>query len=267
MNRCLNPACGKPFKAGNYGDRQLVCSSTYKAKCGAKCPGKSCPRCKGSRSFLRPCREWYKAHQLATSPPPRGLGDSWAKVVKAIDGLPLRHSVLLRVARATGLRKGELLGLTWGDVLEAGRSRADVSIRGKWSDVRGFELTKNGTSRKAYLDADARTALEDLYRVQVGGPPRATARIWRLSCAGAWAMWTSFQRRIGLENAETGEPFRFHDLRHTVGVELVAAGKIGLAQQVLGHRSINSTMRYATRTSAEVNAEVDAVRNPPRRKK
>lgn len=268
MNRCLNPACDRAFKPGRYGKRQVVCSGTYRAKCGPKCAGKKCPRCKGSGSWARPCREWYKAHQLATAPPPRGLGESWPKVERKLVDLPLRHAVLIRVARATGLRKGELLGLTWADVLEGGRARVDVAVRGKWHDVRGFELTKTGASRKAYLDADARTALEDLAheRASCGTPPRSSSRIWPLSCAGAWGMWTRFQRAIGVENPETGEPYRFHDLRHTVGVELVAAGKIGLAQQVLGHRSVNSTMRYATRTSAEVNAEVEEVRKKKRRK-
>lgn len=118
MNRCLNPACDRAFKPGRYGKRQVVCSGTYRAKCGPKCAGKKCPRCKGSGSWARPCREWYKAHQLATAPPPRGLGESWPKVERKLVDLPLRHAVLIRVARATGLRKGELLGLTWADVLE-----------------------------------------------------------------------------------------------------------------------------------------------------
>jgi site-specific recombinase XerD len=39
---------------------------------------------------------------------------------------------------------------------------------------------------------------------------------------------------------------RFHDLRHTVGSDLVKAGvPIPVVKEILGHREISTTMRYA----------------------
>ncbi|MGH9388130.1 MAG: tyrosine-type recombinase/integrase [Vicinamibacteria bacterium] len=276
MNRCLNPACGKSFKPGNYGARQQVCTGSYSAKC-PKCPGKGCPRCAGRGTFKRLCRDWYKAHQLATAPPPRGLGDAWAAILKGANAvnLPLRHRVLLRVARSTGLRKGELLGLTWGDVFEFGnglenpRARQAVTVRGKWSDVGGFELTKTGASRVAYLDAEARAAIELLYKFSqvadkkagVVEVPNPVARIWHLSCAGAWLMFVTLQRKLGIANPATRQPFRFHDLRHSTATEIAQkTGDLALVAQVLGHKSLESSRKYVTRTAGEVVGRLEEIR-------
>ena len=262
---CLNPSCGKTFQPGHYGDRQLVCRGSFVEKCGKKCPGATCKRCKGKGEYKKSCRDWYKGHQLAVAQPPRGCGSAWEKIAASLKRLPLERAALIRVARASGLRKGELLGLTWGDVLKDGKARSQVDVRGKWKDGKGFEPTKTGVSRPAFFTEDARAAIDGLNRSLVrGGPARIGERIWGLSCAGAWSFWTAFQRGLGIANPDTGRPFRFHDLRHTVGVELVGAGKIGLAQQFLGHRSVNSTMKYAVRTAEDVLKEVEGVR---RRKK
>ncbi len=52
--------------------------------------------------------------------------------------------------------------------------------------------------------------------------------------------WASALRRAGIKD------FRFHDLRHTAGTQMLkATGDIAAVQQVLGHADIASTMRYA----------------------
>lgn len=255
--KCLNPSCGKTFQPGHYGDRQLVCRGSFVEKCGKRCPGPTCKKCKGKGEYRKACRDWYKGHQLAVAQPPRGCASAWEKIAANLKKLPLERAALVRVARASGLRKGELLGLTWGDVLKDGKARSQVDVRGKWKDGSGFEPTKTGVSRPAYFTEDARAALDQLRRV---GFRASVDRIWNFSCAGAWSFWVAFQRSIGVANPDTGRPYRFHDLRHTVGVELVAAGKIGLAQQFLGHRSVNSTMKYSVRTAEDVLKEVEGVR-------
>ena len=255
---CANPSCGKLFVPGHYREMQRVCRGSFITKCGKKCPGPTCKKCKGKGEYRKTCRDWYKGDQLAVAQPPRGLGTTWDKIVANLKKLPIERAAFIRVARASGLRKGELLALTWGDVLREGRSKGQVDIRGKWKDGEGFQRTKTGVSRPAYFTEDARAALDGLRRTL--GTIDLDSRIWPMSCAGAWCFWTKFQRELGISNPETGRPYRVHDLRHHCGVELVAAGKIGLAQQFLGHRSVNSTLKYSVRTAEDVLKEVEGVR-------
>jgi integrase len=58
--------------------------------------------------------------------------------------------------------------------------------------------------------------------------------------------------------------FHFHDLRHDAAVWLlrVSGGNLRLVQQVLGHKQINTTQRYAFALQDEVRAAMEAMARP-----
>ena len=53
-------------------------------------------------------------------------------------------------------------------------------------------------------------------------------------------VWARAKKDAGIT-----EPFRPHDLRHTAGTRAARNGDIRIAQKLLGHADISSTMRYA----------------------
>jgi integrase len=127
------------------------------------------------------------------------------------------------LALYTGMRRGEQFKLKWADV-----------------DLERGILTVNGKTgqRHIVVNSSASAALEKLKTGAKSGfvCPEATAEAKRDN-----RRW--FERAVkkaGIENC------RWHDLRHTFASRLVMAGvDIRTVQELLGHRSILMTMRYA----------------------
>jgi integrase len=128
----------------------------------------------------------------------------------------LRAAVI--VALNTGLRLGELLGLTW--------ERADLS-RG----VIRLELTKSGRRREVPLNAESYDALVTLN-------PKPSGRVFHTKSI-----------RKAYENAVTNaklDDVNFHTLRHTFASWAIMRGvSLKELQELLGHSSLAMTMRYA----------------------
>jgi integrase len=152
-----------------------------------------------------------------------------------------RLYALVLMAMLTGARRGELLALKWGDVdLEAGVARLGRS--------------KNGDRRTLVLLPQVIEALRpfsgDSSRFVFGSvatryqSPAVLDTAWRHAIA-----------RAQIEN------FRFHDLRHCCASYLAQAGKpLNVIQDVLGHRKIDMTLRYAHLTvDAKAKAMNDAL--------
>ena len=75
--------------------------------------------------------------------------------------------------------------------------------------------------------------------------------------------WDRLKKAAGLD-APRGHPvyFRLHDLRHTTATQLIAGGAtLAQAGHVLGHKSVQSTARYAHLLKAKKQALVDALLN------
>ena len=127
-------------------------------------------------------------------------------------------SAIVTVALQTGLRKSELLELTW--------DRLDMT-RG----VIRLEVTKSGKRREVPMRQVVYNALSTL-----PGPHEG-------------CVWPAGSIRTAFENAVTEaelEDFHFHDLRHTFASRYVMrGGSLPALQQILGHATLQMTMRYS----------------------
>ena len=137
-----------------------------------------------------------------------------------------QHLPELDVALHTGLRRGEQYSLTWDDV--------DFSTK-----LLSVSLTKNGETRHIPLNTAALAAFNELYRNSSGVGYVFTSRHGdRLLKGRHW--FEPAIREAGVKN------FSWHCLRHTFASRLVMAGvDLRTVQQLMGHKSISMTVRYA----------------------
>lgn len=150
----------------------------------------------------------------------------------------------------TGLRKGELLALTWGDV--------DL-VRG----VLTVRQSKSGRVRHVPLN----DAVLDAFR-GIEGPRQGP--VFRFKGAPIQDNITrSFgraRRAAGLERVVLDEHGRrqvwprFHDLRHTFATDLVLGGTdIRTTQELMGHATLAMTARYSHPTPDSKRAAVNSL--------
>jgi len=128
--------------------------------------------------------------------------------------------LFVRLALATGARRGELISLEWRDVDLKGGS---ILLR----------ATKNGDDRRVPLLGEARQWLADHAKVRKLDDPRVfpgsspDRPVWVVDKA-----WTKAKKAAEVEN------LRIHDLRHSCGSYLAKAGASAFQiAAILGHRS------------------------------
>ncbi len=92
------------------------------------------------------------------------------------------------------------------------------------------------------------------------GNAKRAGRVWPVSESQVWKFFVQVQLAMKIKNPQTGEPYRFHDLRHSVGRELVKAGRVDLAQKMLGHRKLETTMGYAELSGDEILEDLEKIR-------
>jgi integrase len=179
------------------------------------------------------------------------------------------HRAIILAAAMSGLRMGELLALRWLDVdWQAQR------IRVRRNYVRGHLGTPKSRrgSRSVPLADRLGGELDLLYRQTAYGADEDL--VFANPHTGApldgAALLRAFQRalkRAGVRQV------RFHDLRHTFGTRMAAAGApLRTLQEWMGHRDLRTTLIYADYAPGAhevelVNgafADVDAARLPER---
>ena len=161
--------------------------------------------------------------------------DEAARLVNATDH---DWSCMVRVAIKAGLRQGELLALRWEDVdLVSGLLRVRRSV------TRGVvTVPKSGKGRDVPLGDEAIAALKAERHLR--GPLvfcNADGRMWKKNeCKHP--IWRAC-KKAGLRQVS------WHVLRHTFASHLVMRGAaMKVVQELLGHATIEMTMRYAHRS-------------------
>jgi integrase len=150
---------------------------------------------------------------------------------------------LYLTAAMTGLRQGELIALRWRDVdWKAGR------VRVRQNYVLGeFGTPKSRRSTRSVPLADV--VAGELDRLHQGSRWRGDDDlVFADPMAGGPLSKPAILRRYrrALAAACLDHGHRFHDLRHTFGTRMAAAGvPMRTLQEWMGHRDIDTTQRYA----------------------
>ncbi len=161
---------------------------------------------------------------------------------------------LLRIACYTGLRRGELVTLRWGDV--RWQERVLVVERSLSGNVE--TLTKSRRARYVPLADQPLAALERLSRR--ANFTSASDYVFA-GPAGDRLDPSALRRRyLGARDAAGLPPLRFHDLRHTAGSLLVRVIDPASVKDILGHADLKTTERYlhAQRASTLADAATKA---------
>lgn len=137
-----------------------------------------------------------------------------------------QHMPELDIALNTGLRRGEQYALTWEDV-DFARKMLTVS------------QTKNGETRHIRLNRAALAGFDQLFRSSPGSGYVFTSRLGeRLLKGRHWFEPAIREARVS--------GFTWHCLRHTFASRLVMSGvDLRTVQQLMGHKTIQMTVRYA----------------------
>jgi integrase len=152
-----------------------------------------------------------------------------ALLVTACDqlSLPLLRSII-KFAIQTGMRRGEIMGLTWEDI--------DLPNRKAY-----LHQTKNGEPRQVPLTRQAMAVLEGLSRDEELAFPmgmdalRSQFRRIRSYAKGQWI-------RVGVNPFDD---LRFHDLRHEALSRLSDLGlNVIELSNISGHRTLGMLKRY-----------------------
>ena len=192
----------------------------------------------------------------------RGTELSPMQVKRFLDACSPRWRILFTVALDTGMRRGELIGLRWGDVdllqriIYVRRSIGAYDHPESIGELDGPRLsTKTEASQRLVPILDgAQTALEELYRTAADtddhSPVFATVEPKRGRDGGmrppgrplSPRMVTRVFRRYALR-AGLPESIRLHDLRHTAITNAIGQGEdILLVSAFAGHAKTSTTV-------------------------
>jgi site-specific recombinase XerD len=203
--------------------------------------------------FTWACRQELIAHnpmtQIArvqlTVPLPRGIARTEVEAILAL--MPARckrDRLLFRLLVETGLRIGEALGLEVGDV--------DLTLDDEHLRVMG----KGGRWRTVLLDDRGLVRQLRSYLKQTGyrhGPLFRTSK----NVGAGGLRYQSVQERWAHYCAQAGVTCSLHQLRHTHATELVNDGvSLATIRRRLGHKRIETTLRYAEQSDAVADAEL-----------
>jgi len=179
-------------------------------------------------------------------PPAKDRILSAAEAQRLIENASESIRPVLLIALHTGMRRGEILGLKWANVDAA----------------RGFifiEDSKSGRSRKVPMSAAVLDVLRKLprdsdfvfYNPETKRPIQDVKNAFKKAC-----------RLAKKDSDDKDDPgivgLRFHDLRHTAASKMIEAGvDLVTVSKILGHASIQMTMRYAHPTPENMRRAVE----------
>ncbi len=177
--------------------------------------------------------------------PPRGVGkDAIARVLAAIPAAQPRDRLFFRLLAETGLRVSEALGIYVED-LDMAPDDEHLRVKGKGGRHRTLLLDDPALVRhlRTYLRKNGYRH-GPLFRAAkngTGGP---------LAYQSIQERWAGYCRKVGVDCT-------LHQLRHTHATELVNDGvSLATIRKRLGHKNLQTTLRYAEQSDAAADAEL-----------
>lgn len=142
----------------------------------------------------------------------------------------------------TGMRKGEILSLKWSQI----DLKNDLILLDKTKNDERREIPINKPLKQVLIQLHSQRRLDTDY---VFVNPDTGKRYTDLKRS-----FTTACKRAGIKD------FHFHDLRHTYASQLVMAGvDLKTVQELLGHKSLTMTLRYAHLSQAHKREAVKAL--------
>jgi site-specific recombinase XerD len=144
----------------------------------------------------------------------------------------VRDRAMLLLLLRTGMRIGELLNVKVEDIFMSERK------------ILIYLGEKNYQGRVAYYSEDAQAALQQWLEERNSDEAYLFYGYGKaqLSYTAAWKVLEKYLLKAGL----TEKGYSLHSLRHTFATDMLNAGlRLEVLQQLLGHRSIEMTRRYA----------------------
>jgi len=140
----------------------------------------------------------------------------------------------------SGMRQGEILSLKWNQV-DLKRRTATLLV------------TKNKEVRTIPLNQTVTELLQSKKKVEsISGYVFTSQAGTRIDASNVRRAFNSAKKEANVED------FRFHDLRHTFATRLVQAGvDLYVVKELLGHKSITMTLRYAHHNSESLRFGVE----------
>jgi integrase len=164
-----------------------------------------------------------------------------AEVDRLLFSATQRLRPLIQFGLQTGLRRGELLSLTWGDI---DWKKAEVTVIGT--------LAKSRRRRAVPLNRAALAVLRELQ-----GKPVRHGRIF-----GYKSIRSAFSRAVQKAGLTGVSP---HTLRHTFATRyLERGGAVHMLQAFLGHADLTTTSRYLHATSEYGRQSIELLGEPDR---
>lgn len=165
------------------------------------------------------------------------------------------YAVLIRVALMTGMRRGELFGLTWSNV-NLDENQLIIQYQSQYSKEKGYYLgtPKTKTSiRKISIDGDTAQKLRNWFNYQtkysmlLGNQFKNTYKLVFTNEFGTFVHPDNFRNRHWAAMcyaAKLPKGCTLHSLRHTAATLMLQAGiDIKTCAQRLGHANANILLR------------------------
>ena len=194
-------------------------------------------------------------------------------------------TTVVRIALSTGYRRGEVLGLQWGDVDFRNKI---IRLERQLTARREYDTPKHDSTGTIPMDGDLCAWLKEWKRITSrehykGGKVPDNSPVCRNLTNGKQlqAAWTNkwfrgwcVKHGFGTYEEETAEwdslgikryhkrgykGLTLHELRHTMATEAVAAADLKTAQTILRHTNISTTAGYIHEIDENITRAVGAI--------